>query len=99
MYDVCFPPEKSRRANVSEVDPKTAILCYGVFACLLTWGELADMLSCSGVCLERHVVNRHALLLWCLSGKNTWPNSEKITLSITPNVSSFLLSWCSVSDR
>lgn len=80
MYDVCFPPEKSGRANVSEVDPKTAILCYGVFACLLTWGELADMLSCSGVCLERHVVNRHALLLWCLSEKTHGQIVKKITL-------------------
>lgn len=54
---------------MSKVDPKTAILCYGVFACFLTQGELPDMLSCSGVCLVRHVVHRHALLLWRLSEK------------------------------
>lgn len=67
VYDVCFLPVKPGRADASQVDPRAAVLCYGVYACLLAWEELQTCSTCSGVCLERHVVSRRALLLWCLS--------------------------------
>lgn len=83
---------------MSKVDPKTAVLCYSVFACLLTWGELADM-SLALEFVRKDVVSRHALLFWRLSEKTHGQIVEKISLSIMPNLSSFLLSQCSVSDK
>lgn len=77
-----FSPEKPGRADASQVDPRAAILCYDVFACLLAWEELQTCSTCSGVCLERHVVSRHALLPWCLSEDTHGQIVEKKSFSL-----------------
>lgn len=72
----------SQKSLGEQMHPRAAVLCCDVFACLLTWEELQMCSTCSGVCLERHVVSRHALLLWCLSEETHGQIVKKITPSV-----------------
>lgn len=70
-----FSQEKLGRADAC-LDPRAAVLCYDVFACLLAWEELQTFSTCSGVCLERHGEPTCSAALVFVRG-NTGPNNEK----------------------
>lgn len=63
-----FSPRKvweGRCVRGGSQDSASLLWCICMF---VNWGSWQTC-SCSGVCLERHVWNRHALLFWHLSEK------------------------------
>lgn len=99
MYDGVFCPRKvweSKRVQGGSQVPVLCCIC--MFVNLGATGRRLLLLwSLSGKACGEQTCS----VPLAFGRKNTWPNSAKKKKNhfIMPNLNSFLLSWCSVSDR